>query len=487
MAADNDWRNYRANTPPADRPASAASRGGAGDPLAELARLIGQIDPFGDPTRAPRSVDGAARPLAQGRDSGPETPDERPLFRGIPYAGDERHVRRDPMPASSHPPDLYQADALRPAGEGPHVPLAPESGYDRMAHPSPDQGSAGYGAQGAEPYEREVGGSAAHGQEDQDQDAQDFPYERPPRRRGGLVTVAAVLGLAVVGTAGAYAYRTVFGAGAASPPPLIKADSAPSKIVPATSSEAASSKQIYDRLVGEREQNEKVVPREEKPVDIKASAPRTLQPGAGAAGLSGAPAAGTAWPQPPGTAPFTSQPGPAASPTEPRKVRTVPIRSDLANGNPPTGAASSRAVPPAGESVAPPPPTPGRQQARSAAPAAPAGPAPISLAPQGGAAEPPARTAALAAPSRAAPSVAQFVVQLSAQRTQEDASAAFRAAQAKYPDILGGRQMLIRKKDLGNKGTFYGAQVGPFAAREGAVELCEQLKAAGGSCLVQRY
>ena len=32
---------------------------------------------------------------------------------------------------------------------------------------------------------------------------------------------------------------------------------------------------------------------------------------------------------------------------------------------------------------------------------------------------------------------------------------------------------------------FYGAQVGPLS-REGATQLCESLKSAGGSCIIQR-
>ena len=58
--------------------------------------------------------------------------------------------------------------------------------------------------------------------------------------------------------------------------------------------------------------------------------------------------------------------------------------------------------------------------------------------------------------------------------------------QAKYPSVLGGQQMLIRKKEVAGKGTFYGAQVGPFAERSDAIQLCEQLKSAGGSCIVQK-
>ncbi len=47
MADDQNQRPYRSNEPPA-RAAPAASPGAASDPLAELARLIGQTDPFAE-------------------------------------------------------------------------------------------------------------------------------------------------------------------------------------------------------------------------------------------------------------------------------------------------------------------------------------------------------------------------------------------------------------------------------------------------------
>ncbi len=76
------------------------------------------------------------------------------------------------------------------------------------------------------------------------------------------------------------------------------------------------------------------------------------------------------------------------------------------------------------------------------------------------------------------------MVQLSAQKTEAEAQSAFRAAQTKY-SVLGGHQPLIRKKDQGDRGVFYAAQVGPLA-REEANQLCESLKSAGGNCFVQR-
>ena len=57
---------------------------------------------------------------------------------------------------------------------------------------------------------------------------------------------------------------------------------------------------------------------------------------------------------------------------------------------------------------------------------------------------------------------------------------------ARFPNQLGGREAMIRRADLGAKGTFYRAMVGPFASSEQAAELCSGLKAAGGSCIVQR-
>ena len=77
-------------------------------------------------------------------------------------------------------------------------------------------------------------------------------------------------------------------------------------------------------------------------------------------------------------------------------------------------------------------------------------------------------------------------MQVTSQRTEGEAQTAFRALQAKFPNQLGGREPIIRRADLGAKGTYYRALVGPFASTEEAAELCSGLKAAGGNCIVQR-
>lgn len=45
---------------------------------------------------------------------------------------------------------------------------------------------------------------------------------------------------------------------------------------------------------------------------------------------------------------------------------------------------------------------------------------------------------------------------------------------------------MIRKADLGAKGVYYRTLIGPFASAEEAAGMCSSLKAAGGSCLVQK-
>ena len=76
-----------------------------------------------------------------------------------------------------------------------------------------------------------------------------------------------------------------------------------------------------------------------------------------------------------------------------------------------------------------------------------------------------------------------WVVQVSAQRTEEEARSAFRVAQSKYA-VLAGYQVVIRKKDRGRHGVFYAAQVGPLSPEE-ANGLCSRIKNAGGKCFTQ--
>jgi cell division protein FtsN len=79
-----------------------------------------------------------------------------------------------------------------------------------------------------------------------------------------------------------------------------------------------------------------------------------------------------------------------------------------------------------------------------------------------------------------------YMVQIASQRSESEASASFRALQGKYPSVLGSRTPLIKRADLGEKGTYYRAMVGPFGSSEEASQMCGSLKSAGGQCVVQR-
>ena len=93
----------------------------------------------------------------------------------------------------------------------------------------------------------------------------------------------------------------------------------------------------------------------------------------------------------------------------------------------------------------------------------------------------------LRSPSAEAAPVAggAYAVQVTSQRSEAEAQAAFRALQAKYPRELGGHRAVFRRADLGAKGVYYRALI-PAASAEQASSLCSSLKAAGGNCLIQR-
>jgi len=78
-----------------------------------------------------------------------------------------------------------------------------------------------------------------------------------------------------------------------------------------------------------------------------------------------------------------------------------------------------------------------------------------------------------------------YVVQISAQRSEAEALASFRSMQSKYPRELGDREPIVRPLDLGPpKGVYYRVMVGPFGSAGEAEQLCNDLKADDGKCIV---
>ncbi|HEY9211754.1 MAG TPA: SPOR domain-containing protein, partial [Ancylobacter sp.] len=113
----------------------------------------------------------------------------------------------------------------------------------------------------------------------------------------------------------------------------------------------------------------------------------------------------------------------------------------------------------------------------------------VPLPPTRMAAAPPATAApapVAAAPAAATAAAGGFFVQVASARSEADAQTAWRAAQSKYPGVLNGQTVAFRRADLGDRGIYYRAQVGPFGSREDANGLCQSLRAQGGDCMVQR-
>jgi cell division septation protein DedD len=84
----------------------------------------------------------------------------------------------------------------------------------------------------------------------------------------------------------------------------------------------------------------------------------------------------------------------------------------------------------------------------------------------------------------ATPGAEGWIVQVSSQRTREEAESSWNAMRERYASVLGSLQPSIQQANLGEKGIFHRVRVGPWPTRGEAVEVCEALKAAGGSCFV---
>jgi hypothetical protein len=437
------------------------------DPLAELARLIGQTDPSSDFGRPGKPMSAPEPAQWRGSEAASEAEETAPVG---PPRWMQRAAREEPPQDFAHPVHPLRRYASQAAPEPQYEQAQPErepdpARYDDALYGEPDPAAYDPRHQGEayadDPYAY------------QDGDA-DEAEEEPKRRRGGMITVAAVLALAVIGTGGAFAYRTWMGSPRSGEPPIIKADTTPTKIVPAAPGDSVA--KLPDRMTTGGA--EKIVPREEAPVDVSAN-PRTMFPP-----LSQNATPPTAASVAPAARPA---PGPAANGTlssdEPRKIKVVPIKGD------PADVAATPAAKPA--AAARPLPT-ASPTARVSAPAANANAsanAPLSLSPQAtqpAPAEPRTQVASTNPTQSSSAGGGSYVVQVSSQRSEADAQASYRALQGKFPSVLGSRQPLIKRADLGDKGVYYRAMVGPFASSDEAAQICGHLKTAGGQCVVQK-
>src|SRR5262245_16177275 len=232
MAENQSQRPYRASEPPVR---SQAKNPGS-DPLAELARLIGQTDPFGEYGRGTgRATSPQPAEYSDWRNQPADSPypEQRRVGGNAYYAGHQ---------APAEPRDLHSEAAAY--GRQPYQqqyggpPTADSENHYQTQNETRDYPASEEDYQ-RDPYEQDAA-----------QYAEEEYYEEapPPKRRLAVTAIAGVIGLAVIGTAGAFGYRALFGSsGSTQPPPVIKADAGPSKIVAASGKDTQSNKLISDR------------------------------------------------------------------------------------------------------------------------------------------------------------------------------------------------------------------------------------------------
>ena len=341
------------------------------------------------------------------------------------------------------------------------------------------------------------------------------------RSRKGLLVLASLLAVAVVG-GGVAAYMRSTDQVASGPPPVIAAPEGAVKVdPPAQQQEAAQEtvgQAVYNRVAGAAAPTEEqVVDGAEEPEEISRIVlpppePAPPPPDAAAADpqVAAADAGGAVEPtagprrvrtylvRPDGTIVASEEaPAGAAAPEQPTPAEGEQQVAALSEESPaepvtvPTAQINESVEPPAAEAAPAEPPAQSETQAAiadlaptqspdtpavpPAAEAPPAGQVPteVASAPSGEAAAPPAATEG-------------NFVQLSSQRSMEQAQSSFAGMKQQFASVLGPLSADIQEADLGAKGTYYRVRVGPYSTRGEAITVCEQLKAAGGSCIVTK-
>jgi SPOR domain len=511
-------RQLRAGSKPAPRQPG-------GDPLHELAKIVGQDDPF----RHMFSPDGKPEAAAPSRGHG-TSPSLAPAVdpNGVAQRAADMSQRLDTRGLINRLEDEMKLD-LRPAlpAENAPPPLLPP-------HDAGDM----YGA--APEHLAPVSPLGSRG-------------PRAAKKRGifagrKMVVLGGVVSLGLVGVVGIFAMKGNGVTGARKEAPIIASKAGPSKERPANPGGAEVPSQGSDIFLKTSDtasvKDTKVVNTIEQPVDLSAAkkdAPRVILPGL-STGSTPQAAAPVAVEPPPATGTVVAT-APAGTPatSEPRRVRGVSIRNgepvesppaaapataSNASGQPASGSntsATKTATPAASTPTPAPKPTtpaarpsvPKEQTAKeqtakeqttaaatpqprpakvvplirppAAVPESTDGEQPIALTPSK-VANPPRVASLPAAPAEAnvapapAASAGNWAVQLASRPTEGDARTAAQQLGQRYSSALSGNSpRVVRGEANGN--TVYRVRVSA-GSKERAASLCEEIKSAGGSCWI---
>lgn len=308
-------------------------------------------------------------------------------------------------------------------------------------------------------------------------------------RRGprAIVIVGALLAAIGLGGGLAYGYKSLTSNGGSGKLPILRADGAPVKALPADpggKQVAHTDKKFLNRLA-----EDQVRP---VPVSILPP-PQSDREGSGDSSTRRVP---TLVVNRDGSlAPTSSAPSPAPPPP----VNRVPgmVIEGLTPRAPPPPPPSLRTS--VAEEVKPELPLPAPRRVASAQPAAVADtPPPLAseqprVAPEPKRGPPATRQAARTTTDAGAPAAAPaaksgYVAVLSSRRSHMDALKSFADIQQKYTGVLQGRTPDVREANLGEKGIWYRVVVGPPGSRESANSVCSQLKSQGYTgCWIMTY
>jgi hypothetical protein len=319
------------------------------------------------------------------------------------------------------------------------------------------------------------------------------------RSRRPLYVMAAVIVAGIAGIGATFGFK-----GAVSHPDeiaTIRAADGPAKIHPETAAGMEIPDQDASILGGSPQQPPvAVVNNVEQPADLSAQANVPEAPANPPRAIAGLATGAASVPVP--TPPAQAQPQPSSEPLsiadliEPKKVKTVSVRPDgtlLPNDAPPQVTEAAVPVPAA------------RPTAASIAKAAtPKSAARVATTPKPAAADangnPPPRTSIAAkskrgeladmrdqVPAAGAPqaSPASFAVQLAAPGTEQEARDTQVRLMQKFATELAGFHSSIHKAAVGGK-TVYRVRFGDLASRDDAIALCQKVQTGGGNCFVAK-
>lgn len=384
--------------------------------------------------------------------------------------------------ADRYAPQPAQQDQYGYAGQNQYGQPALEAPYGQQPHDPHqgyDQGYSHDGQQHANPADPQY-------QEEYAEDEE--PVEEEPKKRRGLLLIAALVSAIVAGGGMAYLYKTFSGSGSGKAP-VLKAEQTPPKARP--QNPGGKEFPFAERKITERV-GEAQAPAEGQSTQVASAenaepaGPRRVQiiPITPNGAVASGPPPESA-PRPtiavPGMVIDNSSMAPRPAPIPQAAPAPQPQRQ-AAVQPPPQAPAPPRA--------APPPPQPRPQPSAEATPAAPAAPerrasVAVPKVPKNNDAFSPGAQTQGAAPATGGNG---FVAVLASQKSRMDALKVFADLQQRYGDVLSNKPADVQEANLGERGVFYRAVVGPPGSRESAAQVCTQLKAAGfNGCWVTAY